>query len=114
MRNRIKALGPIGKPIRAEDAKKTSVFIVSTLEHLADAMWSSFVGQGKHTQGLRFKVPGCHFILPYLAKTFLGFKYIHVIRHGVDMAFSSNQNQLHRGDRIMALMESTNFRENPL
>lgn len=44
--------------------------------------------------GWGWKAPISHMYLPYLAECFPGLKYIHVIRHGLDMAFSSNQGQL--------------------
>lgn len=40
------------------------------------------------------KVPGSFFYLRYLNEILNGFRYIHVIRHGLDMAFSRNHNQL--------------------
>ena len=41
-----------------------------------------------------FKEPNSHIFLPILMDSFETMKYIHVMRHGVDMAFSGNQNQL--------------------
>lgn len=41
-----------------------------------------------------WKEPNSHFLLPYLDQRIKGFKYIHVMRHGLDMAASNNQNQL--------------------
>lgn len=41
-----------------------------------------------------WKEPNTHILLPQLAKRIDGLKYIHVIRSGLDMAFSQNQNQL--------------------
>ncbi|OUS41221.1 hypothetical protein A9R00_02040 [Oleispira antarctica] len=51
---------------------------------------------GAHTDQsvLAIKVPGSFFYLPYLCKIFDDICYIHTIRHGLDMAFSSNKNQL--------------------
>ncbi len=43
---------------------------------------------------LAIKVPGSFFYLPYLCEIFDDVSYIHVIRHGLDMAFSDNKNQL--------------------
>ncbi len=40
------------------------------------------------------KVPGSYYYLPYLSQLFDNLHYIHVIRHGLDMAFSYNHNQL--------------------
>ena len=41
-----------------------------------------------------WKEPNTHLLLPYLVRRFPDMRYIHVVRHGLDMAFSSNQNQL--------------------
>ena len=41
-----------------------------------------------------WKEPNTHILLPQLAARIQGLKYIHVIRNGLDMAFSANQRQL--------------------
>ncbi len=41
-----------------------------------------------------WKEPNTHIFLPFLLDQVGNLKYIHVMRHGVDMAFSRNQNQL--------------------
>ncbi len=41
-----------------------------------------------------FKEPNSHIFLPAMIEAMGTMKYIHVVRHGVDMAFSGNQNQL--------------------
>ncbi|GAA6135076.1 sulfotransferase [Oceaniserpentilla sp. 4NH20-0058] len=43
---------------------------------------------------LAIKVPGSFYYLPYFCEIFEDVSYIHVIRHGLDMAFSGNKNQL--------------------
>ena len=43
-----------------------------------------------------WKEPNTHIILPDLLEKFPTLQYIHIIRHGLDMAFSSNRNQLWR------------------
>lgn len=40
-----------------------------------------------------WKEPNTHILLPRLLPHFSGMKYIHVVRNGLDMAFSRNQNQ---------------------
>ncbi len=47
-----------------------------------------------HYKRWGWKEPNSHVYLPYLNDSFPGLQYIHVIRHGLDMAFSSNLNQL--------------------
>lgn len=41
-----------------------------------------------------WKEPNTHIYLAFLAKYFSDLKYIHVVRHGLDMAYSRNQAQL--------------------
>jgi len=42
-----------------------------------------------------WKEPNSHILLPALIRNFPQMRYIHVVRHGLDMAFSRNQTQLH-------------------
>lgn len=44
--------------------------------------------------GWGWKEPNTHIVIDRLLETFPTLKYIHVIRNGLDMAYSSNQNQL--------------------
>ena len=41
-----------------------------------------------------WKEPNTHIMIKRLTKYFTNYKYIHVVRNGLDMAISSNQNQL--------------------
>ena len=41
-----------------------------------------------------WKQPNSHILLPMLDRTFPEMKYVYVVRNGLDMAFSENQNQL--------------------
>jgi hypothetical protein len=45
--------------------------------------------------GWGWKEPNSHLILPFLVEYFPNLKYIHVIRNGLDMAYSNNQQQLY-------------------
>jgi hypothetical protein len=48
-----------------------------------------------HTyRGWGWKEPNSHLLIPKFGEYFQHFKYIHTIRHGLDMAFSKNQQQL--------------------
>ena len=49
-------------------------------------------GQPKPLWG--WKEPNTHILLPFLIAALPNMKYIHVTRHGLDMAYSSNQTQL--------------------
>ena len=44
--------------------------------------------------GWGWKEPNTHLFLKYLAAFFPDFSYIHVLRHGLDMAYSKNRQQL--------------------
>lgn len=48
---------------------------------------SNYIGWG-------WKEPNTHIYIKYLCEYFTNVKYIHVIRHGLDMAYSNNKNQL--------------------
>ena len=50
-----------------------------------------------------WKEPNTHIYLEYLAAYFNNIKYIHTIRHGLDMAFSENQQQLYNWGPILGL-----------
>jgi hypothetical protein len=50
-----------------------------------------------------WKEPNSHIYLEYLAAYFSNIKYIHTIRHGLDMAFSKNQQQLYNWGPILGL-----------
>ena len=39
------------------------------------------------------KVPGSFYYLRYLSEIFENMRYIHIVRHGLDMAYSQNHNQ---------------------
>jgi hypothetical protein len=45
--------------------------------------------------GWGWKEPNSHIYLPPLADHFPGLRYIHTVRHGLDMAFSPKRGQLH-------------------
>ena len=50
------------------------------------------IGTGQSSWG--WKEPNTHIVLPFLLAALPNMRYIHVIRHGVDMAFSRNQTQV--------------------
>lgn len=57
-------------------------------KELGSKLWleDNFLGWG-------WKAPATFYWQQALSQYFLNFRYIHVIRHGLDMAFSKNQNQ---------------------
>jgi hypothetical protein len=61
---------------------------------------------GKKNQLFRiwgWKEPNTHIYLKHITNYFDDLKYIHVIRHGLDMAFSRNQNQLYNWGKVYGI-----------
>ncbi len=51
-----------------------------------------------------WKEPNVHIFIKYLSDHFKQMKYIHVIRHGLDMAFSKNQAQLFNWGKLFGVV----------
>lgn len=62
-------------------------------------------GGGKSARhiGWGWKEPNTHIYLEYLCDYFPSLKYIHVFRHGLDMAYSKNQAQLYNWGRLFGV-----------
>ncbi len=73
---------------RKQHARKWLKERAQTLKRRRRIKPSAYIGWG-------WKEPNSHIFLDRLYKRYPKMKYIHVIRHGLDMAFSGNQNQLH-------------------
>ncbi len=58
--------------------------------------------------GWGWKEPNTHIYLEYLNHHFEHLKYIHVVRHGLDMAYTHNLAQLYNWGRLLGLKESEN------
>jgi len=54
--------------------------------------------------GWGWKEPNTHLFIDYLAKYFHDVRYIHVIRNGLDMAYSTNQAQLYNWGTLFGVM----------
>jgi len=54
-------------------------------------------------KGWGWKEPNTHIYLEFLSKYFSDLKYIFVIRHGLDMAFSKNQAQLYNWGNLLGV-----------
>lgn len=54
-------------------------------------------------RGWGWKEPHSHFYLPHLAHHYPGLRYIQVIRHGLDMAYGGNQEQVYKWARALGL-----------
>lgn len=53
--------------------------------------------------GWGWKEPNTHIYLEYLNNHFHRLKYIHLMRHGIDMAYSRNQSQLYNWGRMFGI-----------
>lgn len=82
------------KLLAIEDDGERASSIAAELNRFEQMMQTQFLAQHQHTLNWGWKVPGQFHLLKYTASHFSELKYIHVIRHGLDMAFSKNQNQL--------------------
>jgi len=63
--------------------------------------------------GWGWKEPNSHIYLEHMAEYFDHFKYIHTIRHGIDMAFSKNQQQLFNWGMIYEVERPTDKSDIP-
>ncbi len=75
------------------------------LKQRVDSIQLKFSGQQSDSAGddlWGWKEPNSHFFVPYLKSRIPELRYIHVVRHGLDVAFSKNQNQLaFWGERLL-------------
>jgi hypothetical protein len=60
-----------------------------------------------------WKEPNTHIYIDYLDEYFENFKYIHTIRHGLDMAFSENQQQLYNWGPFFGIAKPQSLPEEP-
>lgn len=76
-----------------------SQFEKQMLQH-PDATSSRYVGWG-------WKNPVSHIYLDFLERYFSELRYIHVIRHGLDIAYSGNKNQLRLWGKLFQIKKPT-------
>lgn len=89
---------------------KIALEIISYGPKSSQGLWlarrvTSIMGSGKKNYlpyiGWGWKEPNTHIYLEHLSRYFIDLKYIHVIRHGLDMAYSSNQQQLYNWGKFL-------------
>ena len=76
--------------------------------------WQNFITEitsAKNRQQRDFEVwgwkePNTHIYIDYLINYFTELRYIHVLRHGLDMAYSNNQNQPRRWGNLLGVKNS--------
>jgi len=79
---------------RSKSDKEKLLGLAMGFEGFTEKMLRDAEASGQAGSFWATKVPGSFYYLPYLAQLFNHLHYIHVVRHGLDMAFSNNQNQL--------------------
>lgn len=60
----------------------------------ANSFWNLATDMAVRREGIGWKEPNTHMVIGRIRVHVPGIKYIHVIRNGLDMAYSENQNQL--------------------
>ncbi len=98
VRGRLRSEAP-GAPSSAGDypfdfADSTLRFVELELSGFIEENRQAFEAQATSRAGWGWKVPGMFHLLRPLSAVLGPFKYLHVIRNGLDMAFSDNQNQV--------------------
>jgi len=63
--------------------------------------------------GWGWKEPNSHLLIKNLAEHFDNFRYIHTIRHGLDMAFSENQQQLYNWGPLYGVQRPASCSKEP-
>lgn len=63
------------------------------------------LGPGPEERPWGWKEPNTHVVLAKLASALPNLRYVHVVRHGLDMAFSDNQHQLGRWGELYGITD---------
>ncbi|MFV8818294.1 sulfotransferase [Haliea sp. E17] len=77
----------------ARNCDRSPVLPPELLAQAADSLLRTASGDRKHPHW-GWKEPNSHIVLPQLDRCFPQMKYVYVVRNGLDMAFSENQNQV--------------------
>ncbi|HET7577748.1 MAG TPA: sulfotransferase [Bacillales bacterium] len=87
--------------------KNNQQIIYRRMEKFEKEMLALKENQPSHYIGWGWKNPITHIYLEYLTNYFKRIKYIHVIRNGLEMAYSTNQNQLKKWGRLYQIKSSS-------
>ena len=94
---------PESRPAEANCEWQNTEWLAERVSKLADVTSSP--------QLTGWKEPNTHIVLPYLLQALPNLHYVHVIRHGLDMAFSSNVAQVRLWGELLS--EHSLDAENP-
>ena len=85
---------PESRPAEAHCEWQNTEWLAERVSKLADVTSSP--------QLTGWKEPNTHIVLPYLLQALPNLHYVHVIRHGLDMAFSSNVAQVRLWSELLS------------
>jgi hypothetical protein len=91
----------IRRSVRLPDERKTDLLgrVYQALAHCRLRLHASSSRDGRWG----WKEPNTSVVLPQIVRRFPDVKYVHVIRHGLDMAYSDNVNQVRNWGRLFDL-----------
>lgn len=72
-----------------------------------DSLLASETAPAQRARPWGWKEPNTHIFLPHLDRNIAGLKYIHIVRDGLDMAFSSNLWQMTHWSHLYGLTHAT-------
>ncbi|KAA1192042.1 sulfotransferase [Pseudohalioglobus sediminis] len=86
-------LASLLQEVESEAERETIVF--KGLAEFEHTMQENFLEQDQQRyRSWGWKIPGSFYWLPYTSRYFPRMRYVHFMRHGLDMAFSGNRNQI--------------------
>lgn len=94
------------------EARRTGESLGLTATTLEEFLYSRGYDR-RRFRGWGWKEPNTHVFLPQIAAAIPNLKYVHVIRNGLDMAFSSNQQQLANWGALIGRVEVDGVRLSP-
>lgn len=89
-------------------AAKSNTLWKSSLSYYKNIFFGSSLIASKSHNKWGWKEPNTHIFIEDIHRYFKGLKYIYVIRHGLDMAYSSNKQQLHNWGFLYGINVNSN------
>jgi hypothetical protein len=94
MTTRARLTGPEEDLVRIAAAFGRPQHPAEWLRERAGSLLAACSGTTAAPRAWGWKEPNTHVVLDRLGRSLPGLRYVHVVRHGLDMAYSANQNQL--------------------